>query len=89
MSDELEFEIDDDANRLESLYFDTDLNQRRERQMMNNPANAGFLDLDDNDDESASRTNGGGEEPPRIFKRGSTQATAAEGMLNSKKNSKE
>ena len=31
MSDELEFEIDDEVNHVESLYFDTDLNHNGRR----------------------------------------------------------
>lgn len=82
MSDELEFEIDDEVNHVESLYFDTDLNHNRRRQLINN-GGGGILDLDDDDDDNISRTNA--DEQPNNgakLKRGSTQATAAENNGN-------
>lgn len=89
MSDELEFEIDDDeANRMESYNFDTDHNRGRGRQTVG----GGGPILDLNDEDSQNGNNRTGDEPLRMLKRGSTQATAAEGVNNTlgvKKNSSE
>lgn len=57
MSDELEFEIDDDANRLESLYFETDQAQRRERNT-NRGATGPILDLEDGDEDIGTAQSG-------------------------------
>ena len=77
MSDELEFEIDDDANHLENLYFETDQANRRERP----PITVGqdpILDLQDNEEEAGTVSS---VEQPGYLKRGSTQATAVEGIV--------
>ena len=71
MSDELEFQIDEDDNRLESLYFDGAIqNGGRGR---TRPISRGILDLEDNDEEGGgsreSADNGGRAHP---LKRGST-----------------
>jgi len=69
MSDELEFEIDDDeANRMESYNFDTDHNRNRGRQTIG--GTGPILDL--NDEDSANGNNRTGDEPLRMLKRGST-----------------
>ncbi len=48
MSDELEFQIDDDDNRVESMYFETEQLQRNGNPRSNRQ---GILDLEDGDEE--------------------------------------
>jgi len=74
MSDELEFQIDDDDNRMESYYFET-ANGGGGRNLRSAGAEGGILDLEDGDEEAAS---GSSAQNTRPLKRGSTQATAAE-----------
>lgn len=73
MSDELEFQIDDDDNRMESYYFET-ANGAPGNVRDRSGRGQGILDLEDGDEEGGSRESA---ENARPLKRGSTQATAA------------
>lgn len=53
MSDELEFQIDDDENRMESYYFETanGIPNNGPRNLRSGGGQGGILDLDDGDEE--------------------------------------